>query len=123
VTVGLGSDSAGGLVPAPEVSGPGSPPSKGGFIQYEGEQVHSKLDPETLRRITDAGAPGGVFLNVGTGNVELDRVYKKLMRDAQRRKLDDTEAVKYTEAFQLALAAALAALCLEPLLAWRRRTP
>lgn len=121
VTIGLGSDTTGAPVPAPELQGPGSPPSRNGFIQYDGERVESKLNPETLRQIAEAGAPGGVFLNVGTGNVELDRVYQKLMKDAERRKFDDTEAMKYTEAFQFALAGALALLCLEPLLAWRRR--
>lgn len=121
VTIGLGSDTTGAPVPAPDLQGPGSPPSRNGFIQYEGERVQSKLHPKTLREIADAGAPGGAFLDVGTGNVELDRVYKKLMKDAERRKFDDTRAMKYTEAFQFALAGALALLCIEPLLAWRRR--
>ena len=121
VTIGLGSESSGAPVPAPDLNGPGAPPSRSGFIEYEGQRVQSKLNPESLRAIAEAGAPGGVFLNVGTGNVELDRVYQKLMKDAQRNKLEDTEAVKYTEAFQILLAAALALLAMEPLLGWRRR--
>jgi Ca-activated chloride channel family protein len=121
VTIGLGSESSGAPVPAPELSGPGTPPSRGGYIEYEGQRVQSKLNPDSLRSIAEAGAPGGIFLNVGTGNIELDRVYQKLMQDAQRSKLEDTEAVKYTEAFQLLLAAAMAMLVMEPLLGWRRR--
>jgi len=122
VTIALGSDSVGAPVPAPETL-QGSPVPGNGFVEYQGQRVQSKADPESLRRVAEAGAEGSTFLNVGVGNIELDRVYKKLMKDSQRRKLDDAEAVRYTEAFQLALAGALLLLCLEPLLAIRRRTP
>jgi Ca-activated chloride channel family protein len=117
ITVGLGSEMVGAPVPA--VDGE----RRVGYIEYQGQRVQSKLNPDSLRRIAEAGAPGGLFINVGTGNVELDRVYRKLMRDAERRKLDDTTAVKYTELFQVLLAAAIALLCVEPLIGLRRRMP
>lgn len=128
ITVGLGSDSVGAPVPAADTrqaqSGPrssGPPPSPGGYVQFQGERVQSRLNPESLRRIAEAGAPGGLFLNVGTGHVELDRIYKRLMRDAERRTLEDSQAIRYTELFQIALAGAILLLCLEPLVSSRGR--
>lgn len=117
ITVGLGSELTG--APVPESDGQ----QKSGFMEYQGQRVQSKLNPDSLKRIAEAAAPGGMFINVGTGNVELDRVYRKLMRDAERRKLDDSTAVKYTELFQLLLAGAIVLLCIEPLIGIRRRMP
>lgn len=90
-------------------------------MQFQGERVQSRLNPESLRRIAEAGATGGLFLNVGTGHVELDRIYKRLMRDAERRTLEDSQAIRYTELFQVALAGAILLLCLEPLVGSRGR--
>lgn len=117
ITVGLGSELSG--APVPDTEGG----KRTGYVEYQGQPVQSKLNPDSLRKIAEAGAPGGMFLNVGTGHVELDRVYRKLMRDAERRQLDDSTAVKYTELFQLVLAAAVLLLCIEPLVGLRRRQP
>lgn len=122
VAIGLGSDTVGAPVPAPVAEASGrraAPPA--GFMEYGGERVQSKLNPESLRQISAAAAPGSHFYNVGTGNIELDRVYKRLMKDAERRNLETTETMRYTEAFQYVLAAALAMLCAEPLLRVIRR--
>lgn len=125
IAIGLGSDTVGAPVPKPAAStgarGGSAPSEAGGFLEYGGERVRSLLDPESLRRIAAAAAPGSQFLNVGTGNVELDRVYKRLMKSADRRELEATETVRYTEAFQFALGAALLLLCIDPLIGLARR--
>lgn len=115
VAVGLGSELVGAPVPgATDAQTARSP--QGQYLEYGGKRVESRLDPTVLKRIAEAAAPGSTFLNVGTGSVELDRMYKKLVRTAEKKSLDSDEAVQYTEAFQLALAAAIALLAFEQLL-------
>lgn len=119
VTIGLGSDLAGAPVPSaqPVIRGRSSPASD--VLTYHGEPVQSKMDPTALRQIAES-SPGGAFLNVGTGNIELDRVYSQLMRDAKAASLGAVESVTYTQWFQLPIAAALLLLAMEGLTHVRR---
>lgn len=122
VTIGLGSEIAGAPVPAPEPVGRAAQfaPARSGVMEYQGKPVESKMDSSVLKAIAEA-TPGGVFLNVGTGNVELDAVYKRLMRTAAKVENENTTAMKYHELFQWALGAALAVVFAEGLaLAMRR---
>jgi len=110
VCIGLGSD-LGAPVPvdpeqAAQARTDGRANSKEGFMRYGGEQVQSRRNPESLRTMADA-TPGGVFLDVGTGNLELDRVYQLLRRDGERKQFDASESVRYTEVFQWPLGGAL----------------
>lgn len=107
VTLGFGSELAGAPVPA----GDDRP---GRFIQYQGAGVTSHLDSGTLKDIASA-TPGGVFLNVGTGNIELDTVYTQLMQTSNGTVTTTNQSVQYTEWFQLFLLVALALLAVEGL--------
>jgi Ca-activated chloride channel family protein len=119
VTIGIGSDLAGAVVPAPDV-GPNGRPQAARPMEYEGEKVLSKMDPSILKKVAEA-TPGGVFLNVGTGNIEMDTVYKRLMRSAVAHKQEITESVRYTELFQIFLAFAVVCMFLEMLVdGWYR---
>ncbi|HPO93111.1 MAG TPA: VWA domain-containing protein [Phycisphaerales bacterium] len=108
ITIGLGSDVAGAPVPAGR-----------SVLQYEGQVVKSRMNSDSLRQIAEA-TPGGRFFNVGTGSIELDSVYRRLMREAEQRSFESAPAMKYTEAFQAPLLAAFAFLVVEPLLSGRR---
>jgi hypothetical protein len=57
-----------------------------------------------------------VFLNVGTGNIDLESVYADLISTAQRHDLGATTQLKYREGFQAFIAAALLLLLLEALI-------
>lgn len=114
VTIGIGSDLAGATVPGAE-TGPGGRPVPTAPMEYGGERVLSKMDPAALRKIAEA-TPGGVFLNVGTGNIEMDTVYKRLMKSATARTQETTESVRYTELFQLLLGLAIAFMFMEMLI-------
>jgi len=106
ITIGLGSD-VGAPVPAdPEQAQTARAQPRDGYVQYGGERVQSRMNPAVLRSMAEA-TPGGAFLNVGVGNLELDRVYRLLRRDGQKKQLEATESVRYTEAFQLPLAAGI----------------
>jgi len=79
----------------------------------EGGATHqTRMNPQTLKDIA-AATPGGVFLNVGTGTIDLENVYNDLIRPAAQAKFDTTEAVGWTEGFQYFLLPALILLVLE----------
>lgn len=115
ITVGLGSDLQGSTIPAPGAQR---------VLEYQGEAVSSRMNPDALRQVAEA-TPGGRFYNVGTGSIELDAVYRQLMRNADRRAMDVAPAMRYTEAFQWPLGLALLLLLAEPLVSdisrWRAR--
>ena len=48
---------------------------------------------QTLRDIA-AATPGGVFLNVGTGTIDLESVYNDLIRPAAQAQFDTTDQVR-----------------------------
>ncbi|MBX3359014.1 MAG: VWA domain-containing protein [Phycisphaeraceae bacterium] len=114
ITVGLGNDQDGSAVPV--ATRTGAP----GELTYEGRPVRTKMNPDSLRRIAEA-TPGGVFLNMGTGNADFDRLYERLMSGASRREISDTASMRYTEGFQFLLIPALALLILEGLIGERPR--
>lgn len=113
IALGLGSQS-GSAVPTRDESG------RTREMTYEGTPVRSRMDPDALAKIAAASA-GGVFLNVGTGNIELDRVYKRLAETSERRSFGDESAMRYTEGFQLFLAGALALAMMECLIRESKR--
>lgn len=117
IAIGLGSEMEGVTIPADPARA--SSPS-GDVMTYQGHEVRTRLDTKSLRDIADASKEG-VFLNVGIGNIQMDKVYRTLVERAERRELDSTERVKYTELFQIALGACLALLALESLIGERRR--
>lgn len=119
VAIGIGSELEGGLVPAAVGGGGGKGAQSERYMQFRGESVRSKLNPASLKAIAEAGAPGSVMLNVGTGNIELDKVYERLMENASRQTREDTTTVRYREAFQVLLGLALAFGLAETLLAGR----
>lgn len=121
VTMGVGSELSGAPVPADNTQQPGRPqtPNKA-FMEYDGHEVTSKMDSGSLKQIADA-TPGGIFLNVGTGNIELDLIYKRLMKSVQATSHETTEAMRYTELFQILLGFALVCMLLEAIIdVWHR---
>ena len=68
-----------------------------------------------------AATPGGVYLNVGTGNIQMDKVYRSLMERAERREFESSQRMKYEEGFQVFLGIALTLLLLEGLISERKR--
>lgn len=108
IAVGLGS-AEGAPVPAVDERG------RRVEMRHGGEPVRSRFDGRMLERIAAASA-GGVCLNVGTGTIDLERVYRRLAEASERRAVTDRAAMRYTEGFPLLLAGALVLLVMEGLL-------
>ena len=100
ITIGIGSDK--GAVISSDRNNPRS------------QQVRSRLESETLRDIARA-SPGGLYLEVGTGNVDLAKLYNDLIASSEQRTLDTANALKYTERFPVFLAIGLTLLLIEQL--------
>ncbi len=107
IALGLGSDQAGATIPI-EDSG------RERTVTHAGQPVQSRQDSRTLAQIAGASA-GGVYLNVGTGTIDLDRVYADLVRSAEQGTTSESTAMKYNEGFQWLLLPALLLLFMETL--------
>ena len=80
-------------------------------MEHEGQMVLSKLDADLLRAIAGA-TPGGRYIHVATGNVDLGRLYLELIASASGRLLETESVELIRERFQTFIAIALLLLAL-----------
>lgn len=102
LAVGLGDDSRGQPIPLPAAAPDAAP----AFVEHEGEMVLSRLDADLLRAIAGA-TPGGRYVHVATGNVDLGRLYVELIAAAPGRLLRTESVELVRERFQIFIAVAL----------------
>jgi len=103
IALGIGSRD-GSLVPADPNNPRGS-----------NQQVRSSLQSASLTQIT-AATTGGVYLEVGTGTIDLATVYRDLIASAEQRTIETARTTQYQERFVVLLWIAFGLLCLEMLL-------
>jgi Ca-activated chloride channel family protein len=101
IAVGLGDEERGRRIP---ITGPDGSKS---FLKYDGQEVWTRLDAETLRRMANA-TPGGRYLHVATGAIDFGEVYVKLMAGAGETELGATRRRRWEEQFQIFLMIAFA---------------
>ncbi len=92
IAIGIGSDRGANVPMKPDSNG--------------SQTVVSKLESGTLRAIA-AASPGGVYLEVGTGTIDLAQVYRDLISNADQREIETTTQIQYAERFMFFVAAAL----------------
>ncbi|HSG29360.1 MAG TPA: tetratricopeptide repeat protein, partial [Candidatus Krumholzibacterium sp.] len=114
IAIGLGDENQGRRIPITDESGNRT------FLKYEGQEVWSKLDAATLRKMANA-TPGGRYLNVSTGTIDLGDVYVKLIAGEEKREIESLTIKLYEEKYQIFLAIALALLLAEMIVSERRR--
>lgn len=114
IALGLGSPDTGSPIPISSDSGNTE------YLEYEGQAVRSRLNPELLRQIADASHQG-VSLNVATANIQLDRIYRQIVQNADRQAIKTAETLRYQEAFPYLLIAAIILLVIESLTPTRTR--
>jgi len=100
ITIGIGSDK--GAVINADRNNPRS------------DQVRSRLESETLRDIASV-SPGGVYLEVGTGTIDLAQIYNELISTADQRTMDTASTMRYTEQYPFFLAAGLIFILIDQL--------
>ncbi len=111
--VGLGDENEGKRIPVTDVNG------RRTFMQYKGQEVWSRLDADTLRQMALA-TPGGRYLNVATGTIDLGEVYLQLIGSAEKKELEEETIEKYEEKFQIFIGLAFLLLGIESLISERR---
>ncbi|MBE9521323.1 MAG: VWA domain-containing protein [Proteobacteria bacterium] len=111
--VGLGDEKEGKRIPVTDGAG------RKTFLKYQGREVWTKLDGDTLRRMAKV-TPGGKYLPVATGTIDLGEVYIQLIASASKKDLEEETIEKYEEKFQLFLAIAFLLLSLEMVISERK---
>jgi Ca-activated chloride channel family protein len=114
IAIGLGDEDQGKRIPVTDENG------RKTFLTYKGQEVWSRLDAETLRKMANK-TPGGRYLNVATGTIDLGEVYAKLIAGEEKREIESQTINLYEEKFQIFLAIAVLLLAAEMLLSERRR--
>jgi Ca-activated chloride channel family protein len=113
IIIGLGDEKEGQRIPVLDEQG------RKTFLKYQGQEVWTKLDAETLRAMAKA-TPGGRYLPVATGAINLGQVYQDLIGSADKKELESKSTEQYEEKFQIFLMVALCLLVLEGLLGERK---
>jgi len=106
IAIGLGDEDEGRRIPVTNENG------EKVFLTYKGQEVWSRLDAATLRKMTGA-TPGGKYFNVSTGTINLGDVYTDLIAGADKKKLESKTLTRYEEKFQIFLAMGLFMIFLE----------
>lgn len=114
IAIGLGDENEGKRIPVTDAKGSRT------FLKYQGKEVWSRLDADTLRKMVNV-TPGGKYLNVAVGTIDLGQVYIELVASADKKDLESRTIKRYEEKFQILLAAAFVLLCIETLVNDRRR--
>jgi Ca-activated chloride channel family protein len=115
IAIGLGDEDQGSRIP---VTGPNGEKT---FMKYQGREIWSKLDADTLRKIVYA-TEGGKYLSVQPGTtLDLGEIYEGLIASAQKRELESTTMIRYDERFQIFLALGLVLIVWEFLTSERRK--
>ena len=115
IAVGLGDENEGSRIPITAPNGEKT------FLKYNGQEVWSKLDADTLRKIVYA-TQGGKYLSVGPGmTLDLGELYKNLIDSAEKRELESVTMMKYDEKFQIFIALALVLIVLEIFVSERKK--
>ncbi len=114
IVIGLGSEKEGRRIPIIDQQGRKS------FLKYKGHEVWTKLNATTLRQMVKV-TPGGRYLPVATGTINLGEVYQQLIASASKKELESITRQQYEEKFQIFLLAALTLLIIEMLISERRK--
>jgi Ca-activated chloride channel family protein len=116
IAIGLGDEKEGSRIP---ITGPDGQKT---FLKYQGQEVWSKLDADTLRKVASA-TDGGRYIGVEPGTtLDLGDIYEKLVASAQKHQTESAMMTEYDEGFQIFLSAAVLLLICEVLISERKKT-
>ncbi len=104
IVLGIGSDAGGRVLD--ENNRP---------VRKDGAEVRSKLNSGMLSRLAQA-TPGGVYLEIGTGDIDLAGVYQELIARGDQATIGTASVIRWDERFMYALAPGLGLILIEMLL-------
>lgn len=106
IVIGLGDAGQGRPIPLADQQG------RRQHLTHEGKEVLSRLNSDILARIALA-TPGGRYLPVATGAIDLGQVYLDLIAGDEKRELAEETIENFDEKFQYVLGLALLLLMVE----------
>ena len=109
LAIGLGDEDEGKRIPVEDTK------AQRAFLTYQGREIWSKLDADTLRKIVNVSF-GGKYFGVATGTIDLGTIYQELIAEAEQRKVESLVIKQYEEKFQIFLLLAFVFLLTEILL-------
>jgi len=90
------------------------------YLLHDGQEVWSKMNPDTMRDIAQAG--GGAFVPAGTAQLDMAAMYRDSLGNLDRIDQESSLVKRQTPRFQWFAAAALVLLAVDSLITDRRRT-
>lgn len=115
IAIGLGDENEGSRIP---ITGPDGAKT---FLKYNGEEIWSKVDGDTLRKVVYA-TEGGKYLSVEPGTtLNLGEIYEKLIASAEKRELESVTMTRYDEKFQIFLALGIGLVICEAFISERKK--
>jgi Ca-activated chloride channel homolog len=115
IAIGLGNETEGSRIP---ITGPDGQKT---FLKYKGQEVWSKLDADTLRKVA-AATQGGRYIGIEPGtDLDLGEIYRELVVTAQKRELESATMITYDERFQIFIAVGILLLICEVLISERKK--
>ncbi len=111
-TIGIGDPDDGARIPT-IVNGQRS------WLRHEGAEVWSRMDPDLLAGVADAG--GGVFVPAGTGLVDLGEFFDEWITTIDQQDRGTSTAREMIPRFRWFAIPALILLLIDPLISNRRR--
>lgn len=110
-TIGIGDSADGARIPM-EVDGQRI------YVTYEDQEVWSRMNPGILREV--ALATGGAYVPMGTGAVDMGRVYEERIEPVAKREFESTYVKRHHARYQWFAGLALALLLAESFMSDRR---
>ncbi|MGL6194906.1 MAG: vWA domain-containing protein [Thermoguttaceae bacterium] len=102
--IAIGDNKDGGRIPITDSSG------KRSFLKFQGDEVRSKVDIDTLKEI--ASISKGAFLNDNSADFDLGKFYNDNLSQLQQSDLRTEKRKQHREQFQLFVAVAVCAMFL-----------
>jgi Ca-activated chloride channel family protein len=113
-TVGFGDVTQGQRIPV------GNPASRR-YLQYDGQEVWSKMNPATLQEM--AVVSSGIYFPAGTSDIDFRDIYRRISENIRPREFEESKKQFYYARFQWFAGLALLLLMGETLLTDRKSAP